>query len=524
MTVDAGYNAELADLAPAVAARLAKLDAERVTARLWGGDPTVWTDDPATSEIRDRLGWLRLPATMPAQCADLTAFAAAARGEFSRVVLCGMGGSSLAPEVLWNAFGRAAGFPDFVMLDSTDPDAVAAVESADEMDSTLVVVASKSGSTIETDSAMRRLWRGHGAQFVAITDAESPLEAHARAAGFRRAFANPADIGGRYSALSLFGLVPAALVGIDIAALLERGARMAAACTPERRAAHSPGAWLGAVLGEAALRGRDKLTVFCPPPLDRLGLWIEQLVAESSGKEGRGIVPVIDEPIASAGAYGDDRVFVAFERRRAANPHAAALAALAAAGHPVVRIGFDDALDLGGEFFRWEMATAVACSILRVNAFDQPNVAESKRNTMDVLAAGGAAPAPASTLEEARAWLAATRPGEYLAILLFTAPSAAADRRLRDVRVRWRERTHAATTAGYGPRYLHSTGQLHKGGPRRGRFALITTTPEQTVEIPGRPWDFAALLRAQAEGDRRALAARDLPVIALHGLDALESI
>ena len=521
--MDAG-NAELGDLAPAVAARLAKLDADRVLARLWGGDATVWKDDAATPEIRDRLGWLRLPATMPAHCADLTAFAAAARGEFSRVVLCGMGGSSLAPEVLWSAFGRAAGFPDFAMLDSTDPDAVAAIEADDAMDSTLVLVASKSGSTIETDSAMRRFWRDRGGQFVAITDPGSPLEAHAHASGFRRCFANPADIGGRYSALSLFGLVPAALVGIDIAALLERGARMAAACTPERRAARSPGAWLGAVLGEAALRGRDKLTLFCPPPLDRLGLWIEQLVAESSGKEGRGIVPIVDEPIAAPEAYGDDRIFVALERRRANNPHAAALAALAAAGHPLVRIGFDDALDLGAEFFRWEMATAVACSILRVNAFDQPNVAESKRNTMEVLEGGGTAPAAPATVEDARAWLAAARPGDYLAILAYTAPDAATDRRLRDVRTRWRDRTRVATTVGYGPRYLHSTGQLHKGGPPRGRFALVTAASQRDVEIPGRPWGFAALERAQAEGDRRALAARDLPVITLHGLDALESI
>jgi glucose-6-phosphate isomerase len=516
-------SARLASLAPQVDSRLAALDADAIAARIWRGDPSVWVDDPNPLEIRDRLGWLHLPVQMRTLVGSLAGFAADVRAECTRVVLCGMGGSSLAPEVLARAFGPRAGFPTFHMLDSTNPHAVAAIESGADMDSTLFVIASKSGSTIETESAMRRFWRGRGDRFVAITDPGSPLETQAHARSFRRVFTNPADVGGRYSALSLFGLVPAALVGIDVAALLERGAAMAAACGPDRAAGQSPGLWLGAVLGEAARAGRDKLTLVCAPPLAHFGAWVEQLVAESSGKQGRGIVPVVDEPLGPPSVYGSDRLFVAVARRGAPDVHAAALDALAAAGHPVVRLEFDAAPDLGAEFFRWEMATAVACAILRVNAFDQPNVAESKRNTLEVLA-GGAPPAPPATLEDARRLLAGLAAGDYLAILAYVAPTPEHDRRLGAVRRRWRDRARVATTVGYGPRYLHSTGQLHKGGPPRGRFVIVTAGAAADVDIPGQPWGFATLEQAQAEGDRRALAARRLPVVRLDGLEALEAL
>jgi hypothetical protein len=313
------------------------------------------------------------------------------------------------------------------------------------------------------------------------------------------------------------------LGGVDIAALLERGARMAAACGPERAARDSPGVWLGAALGEAALHGRDKLTLVCAPRIARFGLWVEQLVAESTGKEGRGIVPVVDEPLGAPDVYGPDRFFVALTERSAPDPHAGALAALAAAGHPAVTLEIDSAADLGAEFFRWEMATAVACAILRVNAFDQPNVAESKRNTLDVLAAGSRPAAPGS-VQDARALLDGLRPGDYLAILAYVSPTPEHDQRLAAVRTRLRDRYRVATTVGYGPRYLHSTGQLHKGGPPRGRFLLVSNDATADVDIPDQPWGFAALVRAQAEGDRRALTARDLPCVQLAGLEALEAL
>lgn len=514
------FRADLGNLRAAVEKRLATMDVERVGARLWQGDVGLWKDDPATPEIRDRLGWLTCLDPMRAQAAALRGFAEEVRAAYDRVVLLGMGGSSLAPEVLWRSFGRSAGHPSLCVLDSTDPRQVAAAADGD-LARTLFLVSSKSGTTLETDSLLRYFWQRvpKGEQFVAITDPGTVLERLARERGFRRTFSSPADVGGRYSALTYFGLVPAALLGLDPDVLLERGRSMSSACGPDTPASQSPGLWLGAVLGEAARAGRDKLTFVLAPEIAAFGLWAEQLVAESTGKEGRGILPVADEPLGTPQVYGDDRIFVAIGSLDASRN--AALDALAAAGHPVVRFELGDRGDLGGEFFRWEFATAVAGAVLRIHAFDQPNVAESKRNTLAVLSHGESL-AQAASAGEIAAMLERVRPGDYLAILAYLPSNPQHDARLAPIRARLRDRLRVATTLGYGPRYLHSTGQLHKGGPARGHFILLTETPDIDVPIPGEGYGFAALQAAQAEGDRRALESRRRPALRVEGVRNLE--
>lgn len=518
------HSAELRAFDRTVALRLAELEQADVPKRIWGRDATVWKDDPRTPEISDRLGWLGVGEMMAQQVKALTAFGEEVRKEFDRIVLCGMGGSSLAPEVLWRTFGRRPGYPTLLVLDSTDPRAVAAAADGEDA-RTLFLISSKSGTTPETDCLLRYFWErtgGRGAQFVAITDPETPLAALARERGFRRLFLNPKDIGGRYSALSYFGLVPAALVGIDVGLLLHRAHRVAEACAAWVPARQNPATWLGAILAEAALAGRNKATFVLSPGIGSFGLWVEQLIAESTGKEGTGIVPVVDEPLGPPEVYGQDRVFLALALEREADGKSTApLAALTAAGHPVVRLALADPYDLGQEFFRWEFATAVAGAILRINAFDQPNVAESKQNTKQVLA-GGQGPAAAASAADVAAFLAAIRPGDYLALMAYLPPTPQNDRRLAAVRVRLRDRLRVATTLGYGPRFLHSTGQLHKGGPPVGHFVQITEPVEHDVAIPGLPYTFGQLEAAQAEGDLRALRGRSRPALRIDGVALLE--
>ena len=378
-------------LEAAVAVRLDASDVAQLPKRIWARDPTVWKDDPDTPEIRDRLGWLTVGEAMAQQVKALTAFAGEVRAEFSRVVLCGMGGSSLAPEVLWRTFGAAPGHPALHVLDSTDPRAVRQAGQSD-LAKTLFIISSKSGTTQESDSFFRYFWErtgGRGSQFIAITDPGTPLEQLARERQFRRTFVNQPDIGGRYSALSFFGLVPAALIGVDVDTLLHRAHRMAEACAACVPALENPAARLGALLGEAALAGRDKVTFVLSPGIASFGLWAEQLIAESTGKEGKGILPVAGEPLGPPEVYGEDRVFVSMVLAGEADTGVEArLAELEQAGHPVVHVKLDDRFDLGQEFFRWEFATAVAGAVLRINPFDQPNVAESKANTKAVLAKG----------------------------------------------------------------------------------------------------------------------------------------
>ena len=509
----------------AITARIEAFEVGQVPRRIWARDPTVWTDDPDTPEIRDRLGWLTVGKAMAQQVASLRTFADEVRGEYDRVVLCGMGGSSLAPEVLWRTFGAASGYPSLHVLDSTDPAAVRQAERGGDPAKILFIISSKSGTTQESDSFFRYFWErtgGRGSQFVAITDPGTPLERLAGERRFRRTFLNPPDIGGRYSALSYFGLVPAALIGLDLETLLHRAHRMAEACAACVPTLENPGAWLGVTLGEGALAGRDKATFVLSPRIASFGLWAEQLIAESTGKEGKGILPVADEPLGSPEVYGTDRVFVSMTL--AGEPDGeveARLAALESAGHPVVHLRLEDRYDLGQEFFRWEFATAVAGAVLRINPFDQPNVAESKANTRTVLAEGSAASPPASAAELER-FLGGIQPGDYLAITAYLPPTEENDRRLAAIRLRLRDRLKVATTLGYGPRYLHSTGQLHKGGRPVGHFLQILDRSTDDLPIPGESFGFARLEAAQAEGDLLALRTRGRPAIRIDDPGLLE--
>jgi hypothetical protein len=387
------------------------------------------------------------------------------------------------------------------------------------------MISSKSGTTQESDSFFRYFWErtgGRGSQFVAITDPGTPLERLADERRFRRTFLNPPDIGGRYSALSFFGLVPGALIGVDLETLLHRAHRMAEACAACVPTLENPGAWLGAILGEGAAAGRDKLTLVLSPAIASLGLWLEQLIAESTGKDGQGILPVADEPLGTPEVYGPDRLFVSMTVAGEVDRDAEArLSTLEEAGHPVVHLRLDDRYDLGQEFFRWEFATAVAGAVLRVNPFDQPNVAESKANTKAVLAKRNP-PSPAASAAELERFLGAIGPGDYLAIMAYLPPTAENDRRLAGIRLRLRDRLKVATTLGYGPRFLHSTGQLHKGGRPVGHFLQLTERSKEDLPIPGESFSFGQLEAAQAEGDLLALRARGRPAIRIEDLGLVE--
>ena len=520
-------QAQLGPITAAVEEATHRLGGADAVRRLWGRDATLWGLAAEHQRvIANRLGWLTVVERMQEQVESLRRFADEVRGAgFRRAVLLGMGGSSLAPEVLRTTFGTRPGFLDLTVLDTTDPATVLAVDRSLDLDQTLFLVASKSGTTIETLSHLAYFWQrtgGRGSQFVAITDTDTPLEALARERGFRRVFVNPADIGGRYSALSYFGLVPAALIGLDLGALLDRAARLAEACmTPQ----DNPGLQLGAVLAGAALAGRDKLTLVLPPELAAFGAWVEQLIAESTGKQGKGIVPVVDEPLGPPAVYGNDRLFVRLALEEVPEPPE--LVALAAAGHPVVTLPLRDPFDLGGEFFRWEFATALAGVVLGIDPFDEPNVQEAKDATARVLeeyerlgrlpepelvarANGvGVLGAAAASVEAAlREFLEQVRPGDYLALQAYLPYQPAVQAALGALRVHLRDRLRVATTLGFGPRFLHSTGQLHKGGPDTGLFLQLVSEDPEDVAIPGRPYSFGVLKRAQALGDLRALEAR----------------
>ena len=512
----------LGTLQPAVdkaTADLQKADAPR---RLWAKDGSLWKGDAA-----EWLGWLNVVEKMESKESELRELARAAK-VYTDAVLLGMGGSSLGPDVLLNTFGKVAGHPRLQVLDSTDPETVAAVTKSLDLPATLFMVASKSGGTTETLSQFAHFWelvskvsKKPGEQFAAITDPGTSLDKLAREHKFRWIFHGQPDIGGRYSVLSHFGLVPAAVAGYDFGAILDSASGMAHACAADVPAEKNPGVWLGAVMGSLANeKKRDKLTLVLSPKIGTFGYWVEQLIAESTGKEGRGIVPVEGEPLGRPADYGDDRLFV--NVRMASDPEHEGARALEAAGQPVVTLTLRDKADIGGEFLRWEIATAIAGSLLKINAFDQPNVQESKDNTKKVLAeflskkrlpAAETVPAEAST-SELKALLGKLRTGRsYLAIMSYTARTATSERSLAKIRTVVRDSHKVATTSGYGPRFLHSTGQLHKGGPPVGVFLQVVEEDGTDVPIPGQPYGFSIMKQAQAIGDLQSLKSRRLPVL-----------
>ncbi len=529
----------------AVRDRLASLRGEGFGRRLAACDDVLWGEDGARrSVVANRLGWVNAPAAMLARVDEFEAFAREVRDEgFTRVLLLGMGGSSLAPEVLDREFTAVRDGLPLTMLDETSPAGVRAAAAACDPRTTLVLVASKSGGTVEVTSfekaffarAQAALGPRAGRAFAAITDPGTSLEMLAGTRGYRRVFTNPADIGGRYSALSCFGLVPAALMGLDVAALC----RTALAERDALASDEGVGLELGAALGVLAHAGRDKLTLVMGPEFAPLGVWIEQLVAESTGKEGRGILPVDGERLGSPDAYGHDRVFVSVGLGSLPTATAQALDALEAAGHPVIRWTHDALESLGAEFMRWEIATAVASAGLGVNPFDEPNVSEAKAATKRVLqqvAATGGFPVhtptasdgalalhttPAAELtgttavEWARGLIAQFTPGDYGAVLAYLHRTPAAHAALDRVRHAIGAATRAATTLGYGPRFLHSTGQLHKGGPATGVFLQITVE-DGDEPIPGESFSFRTLRDAQAAGDLEVLAGHGLRAVRIH--------
>jgi transaldolase/glucose-6-phosphate isomerase len=520
----AGVEAHLSDAhARTVGAAVARAEREDLLRRVWAKDDALWP--PGDDAPSERLGWLTIAGQSLAQLDEIEAFAGELRDEgFGDCVLLGMGGSSLAPEVLRRTFGARDGFLRLHVLDSTHPDAILALERELPLATTLFLLSSKSGGTLEPRSLHARFHARvpGGRQWAAITDPGTALEALAHEQGFRRVFHGAPDIGGRYSALSAFGVVPGALIGADVRGLLARAEVAARAAEPGLAGGQAPSLWLGVALGELARAGRDKLTLVVDPPLDAIGLWAEQLLAESGGKQGRGIVPVADEPLGPPEAYGADRVFVHVRHEQGSGAQTIErLDALAAAGHPVIAIPFDEPRDLGAIFFHAEMTTAIACAVLGVNAFDQPNVQEAKDLTAAAierqLGGGGtpnAATVPATQAgARLRELLDGAGPGAYVATLAYLAPDLGVEAALSGLRVAIRARTGAATTVGFGPRYLHSTGQLHKGGPPTGVFLQLVDDGTPGVEVPGAGYDFATLVHAQASGDAEALRARGLPLL-----------
>ena len=511
----------LGALQSAVDQQLVKLQKGDAARRLWAKDSTLWSADPnKREEIRDRLGWLNVAEKMLEHAPEFRQLAKDGRA-YSDVVLLGMGGSSLCPDVLRNTFGSTKGHPKLHVLDTTDPATILATRRKITLAKTLFIVASKSGETTETLSHFAYFWDlvKSGKQFAAITDPGSGLEKLAKDHGFRWIFPNPPDIGGRYSALSYFGLVPGALIGVDVEELLERAVEMAHASADSVPPETNPGVWLGAVMGELALRGRNKLTLIASPKVATFGYWVEQLIAESTGKLGKGIVPIEGEPVGRPPVYGKDRLFV-YIRMDSDAPNRA-VTALEKAGQPVVTLTLRDKLDLGGEFLRWEIATAIAGSVLGIDPFDQPNVQESKDNTKRVLAtfkSKGKLP-PADSLASARArsgvrsLLERAKPGAYFAIMAYTTRTATSEAAISAIRTAVRDSKRIATTAGYGPRFLHSTGQLHKGGPKTGLFLQIVQQDARDVPIPGQPFTFSILKQAQSLGDLQSLSSRKLPVL-----------
>jgi transaldolase/glucose-6-phosphate isomerase len=514
------------DLSTKVHRRIAAFRDQDIVRRIWDRDATVWSNAD-----EDRwLGWLTLPMQDREGVAPVVQFANEIKAQGTTdIVLLGMGGSSLAPEVMRSIIGRTEGYPTLHVLDSTDPGQILSVERAIDFRRTLFLVASKSGTTLEVNileqhffhRAVQKLGEAEaGRHFVLTTDPGSKLEQIAKQEGFRAIFPGLPAVGGRYSALSNFGLVPAALLGADPVMLLDRAREMAQRCASA--GADNSGLELGAALGELALAGRDKPTLIAPPGVASFGAWLEQLVAESLGKAGKGIIPVEGETPGTPDAYGRDRVFV--HLRSAAGPDAAAdvmIDQLARAGHPILRIEWDDRYSLGAEFYRWEFATAVAGAVLGVNPFDQPDVEAAKivtRRLAGEYEKKGMLPddEPPLRQKDITGLLDQLREGDYFAILAFVEMNQEHRNALDAIRGLVRDRRRVATTVGFGPRYLHSTGQAHKGGPNSGVFLVITCDDPEDLPVPGQRYSFGTIERLQARGDFEVLASRGRRVLRVH--------
>lgn len=528
------------------------LEAHDIIDRIWKHDYTVWDYDPA--EISNRLGWLDIANVMKQNVGRMEKLVGTVRNNgYTHALLLGMGGSSLAPEVFRKTFGVEDGYLDLAVLDSTDPGAILAYAENLDLSRTLFIVSTKSGGTVETLSFFKFFYNrvaeavgldDAGKHFIAITDLGSKLYDLAENHKFRQIFINDSNIGGRYSALSYFGLVPAALVGMDMGKLLGRATEMMDACSAMD---DNPAAGLGSIMGRLAVDGRDKLTLITSPAIAAFGTWAEQLIAESTGKDGKGILPVNNETPGDPGVYGDDRLFV-YLHLDGNNTYEDAVQKLIDHGQPVVRIDLHDKYDLGGELFRWEMATAVAGHFLGINPFDQPNVESAKILAREMVAAymeEGELPAMAPKLEEdgvtvysvftensledmMNSFLGQASPGDYIGIQAYVQPTDETDEALQELRICLRDKLALATTVGYGPRFLHSTGQLHKGDAGRGLFIQFTSDNEQDLFIPDEAgktaatMSFGVLKSAQALGDLKALLNAWRRVIRIHlGTDVL---
>jgi transaldolase / glucose-6-phosphate isomerase len=521
--------------------------------RLWAGDASLWTG----SDEGQWLGWLRVTDDQLAHIEHLKNIAKEAHdGGFTHALLLGMGGSSLCPEVMRETFGKIAGYPELDVLDSTDPAQIKAFESKIDLKKTLFIVSSKSGGTLEPnifkqyflDRARQAVGSDAAKRFICVTDPHSKMQQVVESDGFRHVFFGLPSIGGRYSALSDFGMVPAAVMGVDLAKFLDRTEIMVHSCAPSVPPSENPGVLLGVIMGVLANAGRDKVTIVASPAIHDLGAWLEQLMAESTGKVGKGLIPVDRERLGAPDVYGADRLFAYLRLDNGADPKQdAAIEALGTAGQPVVRIAIADTYDIGQEFFRWEIATAVAGSIIGINAFNQPDVEASKIATRKLTAeyeAKGSLPAEKPILEEGgfklfadsknaaalekaagsdrtaagylRAHLGRIKTGDYFATLAYVQMNQAHDEELQTLRHAVRDRKHVATCLGFGPRFLHSTGQAYKGGPNSGVFLQITCDDANDIPVPGQKYTFGVVKAAQARGDFAVLAERDRRALRVH--------
>jgi len=530
----------LGDFTTAVESTFKKWKEENLLKRIWEKDPSIWIQGAgladSIAELSNRLGWLDAVEKTKSTVKELSDFSNNLRTrEINDVILLGMGGSSLAPEVIMDVFGKRDGWPVLTVLDTTDPETILSLMPMIDPDKTLFIVSSKSGGTIETLSLFKYFYSYYraigleaGYHFVAITDPGSGLERLANEKRFLKVFSSPPDVGGRYSALTVFGMVPSALIGVDIEKLIRKTDSMMELCGPDIEAEKNPAAVLGAFMGEMALKGRDKLSLVISLSISRLGAWIEQLVAESLGKNGKGILPIVDEGSLEIEDYGDDRAFVYIKLDGDDNTDLeSSYQVVSSKGIPSLKVTIGDTYDLGGLFFIWELATALSASIIGVNPFDQPDVESAKlksralmeeyRKTgnirtdkplfvQDEVEFFGSDAIHGKTIKIGlESFLNGKNETDYVAIMAYLPYDEELNDCLEDIRTGIRKKTGLAVTLGYGPRFLHSTGQLHKGGNNNGLFIQITHRISEDAGIPGEAYSFGALITAQAVGDYEAL-------------------